>query len=101
MTKIQIELPDATVKAASDAGLLTPHALDQLLADAIRRRQAADSLLLIDDRVAVLSRPSQQSGTCAILIEIVGTSSAMTPRVLLLLRNLPSTQIPKPGMAAA
>jgi hypothetical protein len=52
MTKIQIELPDATAKAARDAGLLTPQALDLLLTDAIRRRQAADSLLAIADRVA-------------------------------------------------
>src|ERR1700720_3994772 len=52
MTKIQIELPDATAKAARDAGLLTPQALDRLFTDAIRRRQAADSLLSIADRVA-------------------------------------------------
>ena len=52
MTKIQIELPDATAKAASEAGLLTPQALDRLLTDAIKRRQAADSLLSIADRVA-------------------------------------------------
>jgi hypothetical protein len=52
MTKIQIELPDATAKAAHDAGLLTPQALDRLLTDAIRRRQAADSLLTIADRAA-------------------------------------------------
>ena len=52
MTKIQIELPDATAKAAKEAGLLTPQALDRLLTDAIRRRQAADSLLTIADRVA-------------------------------------------------
>jgi fructose-1,6-bisphosphatase/inositol monophosphatase family enzyme len=52
MTKIQIELPDATAKAARDAGLLTPQALDRLLTDAIRRRHAADSLLTIADRVA-------------------------------------------------
>jgi hypothetical protein len=52
MAKIQIELPDATAKAASAAGLLTPQALDRLLTDAIRRRQAADSLLTIADRVA-------------------------------------------------
>jgi hypothetical protein len=31
MAKIQIELPDATVKTASDAGLMTPQALDRLL----------------------------------------------------------------------
>jgi len=52
MTKIQIELPDATAKAAREAGLLTPQALDRLLTDAIRRRQAGDSLLTIADRVA-------------------------------------------------
>ena len=51
MTTIQIELPDATAKAALDAGLLTPQALDRLLTNAIRRRQAADSLLAIADRV--------------------------------------------------
>jgi hypothetical protein len=51
MTKIQIELPDATAKAASDAGLLTPQVLDRLLNDAIKRRQAADQLLSIADRV--------------------------------------------------
>jgi hypothetical protein len=52
MTKIQIELPEATAKAARDAGLLTPEALDRLLTDAIKRRQAADSLLSIADRIA-------------------------------------------------
>lgn len=52
MTNIQIELPDATAKAAREAGLLTPQALDRLLTDAIRRQQAADTLLEIADRVA-------------------------------------------------
>lgn len=52
MTKIQIELPDATAKAARDVGLLTPQALDRLLTDAIKRRRAADALLSIADRVA-------------------------------------------------
>jgi hypothetical protein len=52
MTTIQIELPDATVKAARAAGLLTPQALDRLLTDALRRQQAADSLLSIAERVA-------------------------------------------------
>lgn len=52
MTKIQIELPEATAKAAREAGLLTPQVLDPLLTDAIRRRQAADALLSIADRVA-------------------------------------------------
>ncbi len=52
MTTIQIELPDATAQAALSAGLLTPKALDRLLTDAIKRQQAADSLLSIADRVA-------------------------------------------------
>jgi hypothetical protein len=37
MTTIEIELPEATAKAAREAGLLTPAALDRLLRDAIRR----------------------------------------------------------------
>ena len=52
MTTIQIELPDATAQAAREAGLLTPQALDRLLTDALKRQQAADSLLSIADRVA-------------------------------------------------
>jgi hypothetical protein len=52
MTMIQIELPDATAQAAREAGLLTPKALEQLLEEALRRRQAADSLLSIAERVA-------------------------------------------------
>jgi hypothetical protein len=52
MTKIQIDLPDATAKAAREAGLLTPQVLDRLLNDAIKRREAAGSLLTIADRVA-------------------------------------------------
>ncbi len=52
MTTIQIELPDATARAARDAGLLTPQALERLLNDALKRQQAADSLLSIAERVA-------------------------------------------------
>jgi len=52
MTTVQIELPDATAKAARAAGLLTPQALDRLLTDALKRQEAADSLLSIADRVA-------------------------------------------------
>lgn len=57
MTKIQIELPDATVQAARDAGLLTSDALERLLNDALKRKQAADSLLSIADRVAAAGIP--------------------------------------------
>ncbi len=52
MTTLQIELPDTTALAARAAGLLTPLALDRLLTQALRRREAADSLLSVADRVA-------------------------------------------------
>lgn len=52
MMTIQIDLPDAIAQAAREAGLLTPEALQRLLNDALRRKQAADSLLSIADRVA-------------------------------------------------
>ena len=52
MTTIEIDLPDATAKAAREAGLLTSQALDRLLTDALRRQRAADALLAIADRVA-------------------------------------------------
>ena len=53
MTTIQIELPDATAEAAREAGLLTGEVLERLLVQALRRKQAADDLLSIADRVAV------------------------------------------------
>jgi len=52
MTMLQIELPDTTAQAARAAGLLTPQALDRLLTQALRQREAANSLLAIADRVA-------------------------------------------------
>src|SRR5689334_25141870 len=52
MTKVQIELSHATARAAREAGLLSSEALERLLTDAIRRRQAADALLAIAERVA-------------------------------------------------
>ncbi len=57
MTRIQIDLPDATAQAARDEGLLTPEALLRLLSDALRRRQAADALLSVADRVAAAGIP--------------------------------------------
>jgi len=39
-------------RAARETGLLTSEALERLLADAIRRRQAADALLAISERMA-------------------------------------------------
>ena len=55
--KIQIDLPDAVAAAAREAGLLTPPALERLLAEALRRRQAGDALLAIADRVAEAGIP--------------------------------------------
>lgn len=57
MTTFQIELPDSTAQAARAAGLLTPQALDRLLNDALRKREAASSLLSIADRVAAAGIP--------------------------------------------
>jgi hypothetical protein len=57
MTRIQIELPDATAQAARAAGLLTPQALARLLDEALKRQQAADALLSIADRVAAAGIP--------------------------------------------
>ncbi len=54
MTKIQIELPDATAQAALAAGLLTPQALERLLSSALRKQQAADYLLSVADEVAAV-----------------------------------------------
>jgi hypothetical protein len=50
MTMIQIDLPEATAKAASEAGLLTPAALEKLLTEAIRR-QAGRRLLDVAARI--------------------------------------------------
>ena len=52
MVKIQIELPDDTAAAAQEAGLLTSESLDRLITEAIRRREAAERMLSIRDRVA-------------------------------------------------
>ena len=52
MMTLRIDLPEATARAARDAGLLKPRVLEQVLKDALHRKQAADSLLSIADRVA-------------------------------------------------
>lgn len=58
MTTIQVELPDATAKAARDAGLLTPQSLARLLNEALKRQQAADALLSVAARVTAGGIPS-------------------------------------------
>jgi hypothetical protein len=55
MTTIQIELSDATAKAAKAAGLLTKDALECLLQRALERKQVADRLLDVADRVEAAS----------------------------------------------
>lgn len=57
MTKIQIEVPDATAQAAQAAGLLTPQAMERLLSNALRQQQAADYLLGIAGEVAAANIP--------------------------------------------
>jgi hypothetical protein len=57
MTKIQIELPELTAKAADEAGLLTPEALDRLLTEALRRRKAGEALLSIAERIHAAGIP--------------------------------------------
>jgi hypothetical protein len=52
MTRIQIELSDETANTAREAGLLTSEAIERLLAEELRRRDAADRILAIADRVA-------------------------------------------------
>lgn len=53
MTKIEIELADATAQAAQAAGLLTPQALAHLFDSALRRQRAADNLLSVADDISV------------------------------------------------
>lgn len=66
MTTIHIELPDETANAAREAGLLTSWALEKLLVDALRRRQAAERLVNIADQVAAAGiEPLSMEDICA------------------------------------
>lgn len=60
MTTIQIDLPDATAQAAREAGLLTPQALEQLLREAMRKRQV-DRLFAAMDKLAALEPPMTET----------------------------------------
>jgi hypothetical protein len=73
MTKIEIELPESTAKAAREAGLLTPEVLDRLLTIALRRKQAADSLLSVAERL-------QRTGVSPMSIEEVDAEVKATRR---------------------
>ena len=52
MTTVEIELPEATAQAAKAAGLLTPQAIDRLLSNALRKREATQSLQSVAAEVA-------------------------------------------------
>jgi hypothetical protein len=55
--ELKLTLPDELAQRARDAGLLTPQALERLLNEELRRKQAADSLLSIAGRVAAAGIP--------------------------------------------
>jgi hypothetical protein len=57
MTTVQLTLPDDLAQQAKAAGLLTPEALERMLAAALRRRQAVDELLKVADRVEAAGIP--------------------------------------------
>lgn len=52
MTTVEIELPEATAQAAKAAGLLTPQAIDRLLSNALRKREATQYLQSVAAEVA-------------------------------------------------
>ena len=54
--EVKLDLPENLAKAAKDAGLLTPQALEGLLWDAVRRK-AADELFDTADRLAQANIP--------------------------------------------
>ena len=57
MTTVQVTLPDELAQQAKAAGLLTPEAMERLLAEALRRRRAVDELLKVADRVQAAGIP--------------------------------------------
>lgn len=54
--EVKLDLPENLAKAAKDAGLLTPQALEGLLWDAVRRK-ATDELFEVADRMAAARIP--------------------------------------------
>lgn len=72
MTTLQIELPNTTAQAARAAGLLTPQALDRLLNEALRKREAANSLLSTEGAgfaVADIAKAAKLVAVCDYLPE--------------------------------
>ncbi len=54
--EVKLDLPDRLAKAAKDAGLLAPEALEKIIAEALRR-QNFDELLSVADRVEAAGIP--------------------------------------------
>jgi hypothetical protein len=54
--EIKLSLPDSLAKEAQRAGLLSPEALEKLIAEALRRK-AFDELLTVADRIEVAGIP--------------------------------------------
>jgi len=54
--EVKLDLPDRLAKAAKDAGLLVPEALERIIAEALRR-QTFDELLSVADRVETAGVP--------------------------------------------
>jgi len=54
--EVKLDLPDSLAKAAKDAGLLAPEALEEIIAEALRR-QNFDELLSVAERVEVAGVP--------------------------------------------
>ena len=54
--KVKLDLPDSLAKAAKDAGLLAPEALESIIAEALRRLKF-DELLSVADRVEAAGIP--------------------------------------------
>ena len=54
--EVKLDLPDTLAKAAKDAGLLAPAALEKIIAEALRR-QNFDEFLSVADRVEAAGVP--------------------------------------------
>lgn len=54
--EVKLDLPDRLAKAAKDAGLLAPEALEKIITEALRR-QNFNELLYVADRVEAAGIP--------------------------------------------
>jgi len=58
--EVKLDLPDRLAKAAKDAGLLAPEALERIITEALRR-QNFDEVLSVADRVEAAGVPPMSS----------------------------------------